>query len=376
MVTTAIADVHLSIRRGRCRARGFAGPPVGGTALAPRRRRKPVHRTAHREEGRRFAGPPGAVHACRRSPASEVRERAKSPRTALRCRSSVRGGPIAPHPDRSSGTRLSTTRASIHNFPVAPPAAGRIPAGWARDRPSARRVARRMSDRVCRAAGRPRAAFPHPRRREPGVRTDGDGPGGARPPRTTTVGLDARRRTADLPGTVPGGRPPHASGGARPPAGAAAPDDPSADAGRQARYGWPLRPVPRIGQRFRAPPNPWSPGHRGVDLVGAPGQEVRAARDGVVAFAGPLAGRGVVSVLHPDGLRTTYEPVTATVAVGTVVSRGAVLGTLEPGHPGCPATACLHWGVRRGDADYLDPLVLVGPGQVRLLPDPGDGERP
>jgi len=195
-------------------------------------------------------------------------------------------------------------------------------------------------------------------------------------PRTTTVGLDARRRTADPPGTVPGGPPPHASAGARPPAGAAAPDDPSAAAGRQARYGWPLRPVPRIGQRFRAPPNPWSPGHRGVDLVGAPGQEVRAARDGVVAFAGPLAGRGVVSVLHPDGLRTTYEPVTATVAVGTVVSRGAVLGTLEPGHPGCPATACLHWGVRRGDADYLDPLVLVGPGRVRLLPDPGDGERP
>jgi hypothetical protein len=59
-----------------------------------------------------------------------------------------------------------------------------------------------------------------------------------------------------------------------------------------------------------------------------------------------------------------------------VVSRGAVLGTLEPGHPGCPATTCLHWGVRRGDADYLDPLVLVGAGRVRLLPDPGDGERP
>lgn len=138
-----------------------------------------------------------------------------------------------------------------------------------------------------------------------------------------------------------------------------------------ARYGWPLRPVPRVARRFRAPPDPWSPGHRGADLVGSPGQQVLAARDGVVAFAGPLAGRGVVSVLHPDGLRTTYEPVTATVTVGTVIARGTVLGTLDPGHAGCPAAACLHWGVRRGEADYLDPLVLVGPGRVRLLPDTG-----
>lgn len=137
-----------------------------------------------------------------------------------------------------------------------------------------------------------------------------------------------------------------------------------------ARYGWPLRPVPRVAERFRAPSQRWTAGHRGADLVGTHGQEVLAARDGVVAFAGPLAGRGVVSVLHPDGLRTTYEPVSASVAVGDLVARGAVLGTLEPGHAGCPAAACLHWGVRRGEADYLDPLVLVGPGRVRLLPAP------
>jgi murein DD-endopeptidase MepM/ murein hydrolase activator NlpD len=137
-----------------------------------------------------------------------------------------------------------------------------------------------------------------------------------------------------------------------------------------ARYGWPLRPVPRVAERFRAPSQRWTAGHRGADLVGTPGQEVLAARDGVVAFAGPLAGRGVVSVLHADGLRTTYEPVAASVAVGDVVARGAVLGALEPGHAGCPAPACLHWGVRRGEADYLDPLVLVGPGRVRLLPAP------
>ncbi|MFB9744699.1 M23 family metallopeptidase [Pseudonocardia sulfidoxydans] len=156
---------------------------------------------------------------------------------------------------------------------------------------------------------------------------------------------------------------PSASAGAEPP------PDGTQRAGT-ARYSWPLRPVPRVAERFRAPSERWAAGHRGADLVGAPGQEVLAARDGVVAFAGPLAGRGVVSVLHPDGLRTTYEPVTASVTVGDLVARGAMLGTLEPGHAGCPAAACLHWGVRRGEADYLDPLVLVGPGRVRLLPAP------
>jgi hypothetical protein len=30
--------------------------------------------------------------------------------------------------------------------------------------------------------------------------------------------------------------------------------------------------------------------------------------------------------------------------------------------------ACLHWGLRSG-ALYLDPLILLGLGPVRLLPD-------
>jgi murein DD-endopeptidase MepM/ murein hydrolase activator NlpD len=74
-------------------------------------------------------------------------------------------------------------------------------------------------------------------------------------------------------------------------------------------------------------------------------------------------------VQHGDGLRTTYEPVTTSVAAGAVVARGAVLGVLAAGHPGCPA-ACLHWGVRRDRTTYLDPLVLLAPPHVRLLPVP------
>jgi len=138
-------------------------------------------------------------------------------------------------------------------------------------------------------------------------------------------------------------------------------------AGASAAWRWPLDGYPRVTRGFDPPDTPYGAGHRGVDLAGAPGSPVRAAGAGRVGFAGVLAGRGVVTVLHPDGLKTTYEPVRAVVHVGDAVSLGAVLGRLESGHPGCPVSACLHWGLLRGTA-YLDPLSLVGAGRVRLLP--------
>jgi murein DD-endopeptidase MepM/ murein hydrolase activator NlpD len=134
-----------------------------------------------------------------------------------------------------------------------------------------------------------------------------------------------------------------------------------------AGFGWPLDGTPSVVRRFDPPPEPWLAGHRGVDLAASPGDPVRAAGAGVVAFAGMVAGRGVVSVDHPNGLRTTYEPVDASVAAGAAVARGTPLGVVVPGHAGCPAAACLHWGLRRGDT-YLDPLMLLGFVRVRLLP--------
>ena len=132
-------------------------------------------------------------------------------------------------------------------------------------------------------------------------------------------------------------------------------------------YAWPLTPAPTVMSPFREPTHRFGPGHRGVDLAAPPGSPVLAAAAGTVVFAGVLAGRGVVSVHHGDGLRTTYEPVTPSVPAGGFVERGAVLGLLGTGHRGCPS-ACLHWGVRRDRIAYLDPLVLLAPRGVRLLP--------
>lgn len=129
---------------------------------------------------------------------------------------------------------------------------------------------------------------------------------------------------------------------------------------------WPLQPRPEVVDGFDPPLDPWGTGHRGVDLLGSAGQQVRAALPGRVTFAGMLAGRGVVVVSHGD-TRTTYEPVTAAVSVGQSVASGGRLGRLDGFGSHCFPRACLHWGWLRGDT-YLDPLDLVGGGPVRLLP--------
>jgi murein DD-endopeptidase MepM/ murein hydrolase activator NlpD len=137
------------------------------------------------------------------------------------------------------------------------------------------------------------------------------------------------------------------------------------------RLDWPLRPRPAVTRAFDAPSPNWNPGHRGVDLTGAPGQPVYAAGAGTVVYAGELAGRPLVSIAHPGGLRTSYEPVHTSVRVGQLVSAGAVLGELVAGHAGCAAAACLHWGAMWGPAsraDYVDPLGLLASTPIRLKP--------
>ena len=164
----------------------------------------------------------------------------------------------------------------------------------------------------------------------------------------------------------------------------------SAAAAVPLRWTWPLSPRPEVVRPFDPPDSPWSRGHRGVDLLGAVDQQVRSAGAGVITYAGLLAGRGVITVQHGQ-LRTTYEPVAATVAVGDPVNPGTVLGTLQAAGGHCAPRICLHWGLLRG-SDYLDPLSLVGGGPPRLLPlgsasttdlalpavsyRPGDGARP
>jgi murein DD-endopeptidase MepM/ murein hydrolase activator NlpD len=132
------------------------------------------------------------------------------------------------------------------------------------------------------------------------------------------------------------------------------------------RWRAPLDGPMRIIRPFAPPAFPWLSGHRGVDLAAEPGTPVKAAGAGKIGYAGDVGGRGVVTVLHERGLRTTYLPVRPLMRRGTPVRPGDVIGLLEPSPGHCPAT-CLHWGLLR-DHQYLNPLLLLGRAQVRLLP--------
>ncbi|MFF5705786.1 peptidoglycan DD-metalloendopeptidase family protein [Streptomyces sp. NPDC012794] len=130
-----------------------------------------------------------------------------------------------------------------------------------------------------------------------------------------------------------------------------------------------VRPLPAplsVARWWDPPPTPYAAGHRGVDLSAPAGAQVRAVGPGRVHYAGRVAGRGVLSLTLPGGLRTTYEPVRPLVAEGETVATGQVVAVLTEGSH-CPGP-CLHWGLLTGEDTYLDPLTLLPPPTPRLLP--------
>jgi murein DD-endopeptidase MepM/ murein hydrolase activator NlpD len=124
------------------------------------------------------------------------------------------------------------------------------------------------------------------------------------------------------------------------------------------------------------PSQPWLAGHRGVDLDAAAGEPVTAPATGVITYVGFVVDRPVVSIRHDQGLVSSFEPVDSTAAVGDVVMRGDVIGTVADAPRHCVRRQCVHWGLRL-DGTYVDPLdYLEGFGPIRLLPpvDQGSGD--
>lgn len=136
---------------------------------------------------------------------------------------------------------------------------------------------------------------------------------------------------------------------------------------------WPVGPPPpEILRGWQPPAGPYGPGHRGVDLAAPPDTPVLAPAPGTVSFAGPVGGRGVLTLTLPGTgtppLRTTFSPVTPLVKTGTRVTAGTPVARVSPGTH-CTRT-CLHWGLLRGDT-YLNPLLLTTRPPSRLLPTGG-----
>lgn len=122
-------------------------------------------------------------------------------------------------------------------------------------------------------------------------------------------------------------------------------------------WSWPVAPPFAIVRDFVAPAHDYGPGHRGIDIVVRGEKSVRAPDDGVVAFAGRVVDRDIVTIDHGGGIVSTLEPVEATVAAGERVLRGEVVGLLAAGGHATPGT--LHLGARM-DGEYRNPLVLLG----------------
>lgn len=127
---------------------------------------------------------------------------------------------------------------------------------------------------------------------------------------------------------------------------------------------WPMTGARVVAPFFRAPARAYGPGHRGIDLAAEGSQDVLAPASGTVAFAGSIAGRGVVTIDHGGGLVSTLEPITARVAVGDRVGAGDSVGRLSVGGHAEPGT--LHLGARRL-GDYIDPLLLLGAARRAVL---------
>ena len=138
-----------------------------------------------------------------------------------------------------------------------------------------------------------------------------------------------------------------------------------------APWTWPLDPRPAVEHPFVRPAAAWTAGHRGVDLMPRTGSAepviVRAVDEGVVSHAGVIAGVPTMTVTHRSGLRSTYQPVVASIGEGASVARGAVIGHLAAEGSHCAPAACLHLGAI-GGSTYINPLHLLRPVRIILLP--------
>lgn len=116
---------------------------------------------------------------------------------------------------------------------------------------------------------------------------------------------------------------------------------------------------------FALPPQPWQPGHRGVDLATAPGGLVHSPADGTMTFAGFVVDRPVITVTHFSGHKSSFEAVNALVTRGTTVRRGQPIG-VPVASSKCPG--CVHWGMRDANGSYIDPLTVPDIAPAVLLP--------
>lgn len=121
----------------------------------------------------------------------------------------------------------------------------------------------------------------------------------------------------------------------------------------------PLTPF-EVVSPYDPPAQDWLPGHRGIDVAAPVGESLVALADSTVHFAGPIAGRGVLTLKLLNGDLVSFEPIETELRTADSVSRGEAIGSVaSAGQEHCTLAPCLHIGLRRNYA-YLNPLILWG----------------
>jgi len=125
----------------------------------------------------------------------------------------------------------------------------------------------------------------------------------------------------------------------------------------------PLEPPMNLVNLYRQPNSDYSAGHRGVDYKVVVGQTVLAPADGEVWFSGKVVNRELMSIKHPDGNLTEFEPVCTDLQKGEQVFLGQEIGQICEADLGyrqhCQNAHCLHFSIRQL-GEYLSPQVFVG----------------
>lgn len=133
----------------------------------------------------------------------------------------------------------------------------------------------------------------------------------------------------------------------------------SSPRGRRERFVVPVSGSVSSGYGYRTHPisGRWTM-HKGVDIASPVGASVRAAKSGVVTFAGPLGGYGnLVVVEHPDGYTTRYAHCSALlVRRGQRVRQGERIARV--GDTGYTTGPHLHFEIWR-DGSAIDPATIL-----------------
>lgn len=126
-----------------------------------------------------------------------------------------------------------------------------------------------------------------------------------------------------------------------------------------------VAPSPNLKSQFKAdylaPQAIYGAGHRGVDFKSSIGEVLRSPFSGTVVESARVGFRDVVTLKDSRGRLASFEPVCASVSLGSRVNSGQSFGkTCTPGIAYTWHCAlCVHFSARIGGL-YVSPLVLTG----------------